>query len=123
MGTAKGEDDQSAQSGEQQQEGDPEAPKRRAVLALQKFFFDEISRGGSPNGSAARALLRLNAEAAPIQDAAAEPGLENSTAAEAKGENPESSDAPTPVQQLPLRPSPAFRGPRGRNAIRVSNYT
>lgn len=96
-----------------------EEEKRRAILALQKFFFDEVARGGSPNGSAARALLRLNADAAPIQedDFEQKPTTDASTTAEKDDQGP--TDQQTPV---PLRPSPAFRGPQGRNAIRVSNY-
>lgn len=34
--------------------------KRKAVSALQQFFFQELSRGNDPNGAAAKALLRLN---------------------------------------------------------------
>jgi len=34
--------------------------KRKAVSALQQFFFQELSKGDDPNGAAAKALLRLN---------------------------------------------------------------
>lgn len=108
---------------EKSAEDDHEAQKRHAVLTLQKFFFDEIARGGSPNGSAARALLRLNADAAPIEEEASEsrPSTETPGVPEEEEANAQSIHA-VPSPGVPLRPSPAFRGPQGRNAIRVSNY-
>lgn len=115
-----------AMKGDHKAEDDPEVQKRRAVLTLQKFFFDELARGGSPNGSAARALLRLNAEAAPLEESV-ESRSSTSTSGTSEEEDPEPRER-GPAQDLPLRPSPppgpspAFRGPHGRNAIRVSNY-
>merc|ERR1719335_1368501 len=43
--------------------------KRKAVSALQQFFFEELSRGNDTNGAAASALMRLNELAAGNQAA------------------------------------------------------
>lgn len=36
------------------------AAKQKAVMTLQKLFFEELAKGQDPNGAAARALVRLN---------------------------------------------------------------
>eukprot|EP00747_Dinoflagellata_sp_TGD_P183678 gnl/TRDRNA2_/TRDRNA2_38733_c0_seq1.p1 gnl/TRDRNA2_/TRDRNA2_38733_c0~~gnl/TRDRNA2_/TRDRNA2_38733_c0_seq1.p1 ORF type:complete len:352 (-),score=54.81 gnl/TRDRNA2_/TRDRNA2_38733_c0_seq1:117-1067(-) len=46
--------------------------KQKAVMALQKLFFEELAKGQDPNGAAARALVRLNEAVAQKADAAPE---------------------------------------------------
>lgn len=53
------------------------AAKCQAVASLQRFFFEEVARGGDPNAAAATALLRLAEESRPNGAGAAAATLEH----------------------------------------------
>lgn len=118
-----------AQEGQGRCKEEEAAKRQAAVSALQKFFFDEMARGGSPNGAAARALLRLNGESpaqAAVAPDSADTAAAGSESAPASEGGPEAV-TPVPPPGLPSRPPRAFATPRSARcdvtprAIRVSD--
>lgn len=98
------------------------AAKQQAVATLQKFFFEELARGGDANGAAARALLRLGAQRSATPPVSApEPKPQEASVTEEANEDQGDQPAQAVVPCTPPRPpTPLVAGPRGR-AIRVSN--
>lgn len=111
-----------------------EQAKARAVAALQRLFFEELSGGQDASGAAARALLRLNAAAAasecslePEAGLAVPPSAQRSGARiygacatemleiDVEAEADEEADLEAvPVPRMPARPEPAIDAPTRR---------
>jgi hypothetical protein len=91
--------------------------KSVSVAALQKLFFEELSKGNDANGAAAQALLRLNEGSStshvPLADDSGSPHVSRS--ADDTLCDDEDEDGFSPRQ-----PTPLVGGSRSQ-AIRVSN--
>lgn len=85
--------------------GPGDVAKARAVAALQRLFFEELSRGQDPSGAAARALTRLKeAQAQLVEDTPVPAAAAPEPAATEKAE----IEVARAFSPLPLHPSPVI---------------